>query len=88
MLKVDTEYTKGRCEICSKLTIRTLERRHRRRSGVFIVIFELISHFFLVFLMQTTLGKQMPAGKIETKSEPPKKAFLVVVFTEMWGTLD
>ena len=38
--------------------------------------------------MQTTLGKQMPAGKIETKSEPPKKAFLVVVFTKMWGTLD
>ena len=57
LLKVDIEYTKGRCEICSKLLIMTLERRHWRRSGVFIVIFEHISHFFLVFLMETTLGK-------------------------------
>ena len=31
-------------EICSKLTIKTLERRRCRRSGVFIVNFERISH--------------------------------------------
>ena len=33
------------CEICSKLTIKTPERRQRRRSGVFIVNFEYISYF-------------------------------------------
>ena len=30
------------CKICSKLTIKTPERRHSRRSGVFIVNFEQI----------------------------------------------
>ena len=34
------------CQICSKLTIKTTECR---RSGVFIVNFERISHLFLVF---------------------------------------
>ena len=33
------------------LTIKTPERHHGRRSGVFIVNFEHISHFFLVFLL-------------------------------------
>ena len=36
---------------CSKLTIKTPERRHWRRSGVFIVNFEHIPHFVLVFLL-------------------------------------
>ena len=36
---------------CSKLTIKTPERRHFRRSGVFIVNFEHISHSVLVFLL-------------------------------------
>ena len=40
------------CEICLKLTIKTPERS-RRRSGVFVVIFEQIS---------LTLNKLMPAG--------------------------
>ena len=34
------------CETCSKLTIKTPERRQRRRSGVFIVNFE---HIFTPF---------------------------------------
>ena len=34
------------CEICSKLSIMTVERR---RSGVFIVNFERISYIFLAF---------------------------------------
>ena len=37
----------------SKLTIKTLERRQCRRSGVFIVNFELISHLVLVLLLLT-----------------------------------
>ena len=40
MLKVNNRNTRTRCEICSKLTIKTPERRHWRRSGVFIVNFE------------------------------------------------
>ena len=36
-----------------KLTIKTPERHQRRRSGVFIVNFEHISHLFLVFLLLT-----------------------------------
>ena len=35
-------------EICSKLTIKTPERRQRRHFGVFIVNFEHISHLVLV----------------------------------------
>ena len=38
----------GRCEICSKLTIKTLNDVWRR-SDVFIVNFKDISHFFLMF---------------------------------------
>ena len=37
LLKVNN---RPRCEICSKLTIKTPERRYWHRSGVFIVNFE------------------------------------------------
>ena len=36
-----------------KVNNKTPERRHWRRSDVFIVNFEYISHFFLVFLLLT-----------------------------------
>ena len=39
--------------MCSELTIKTPERRHLRRSGVFMVNFEHISYIFLVFLLLT-----------------------------------
>ena len=45
--------TRKRCEICSELTIKTPERRHWCRSSVFIVNFEHISHFFVMFLVLT-----------------------------------
>ena len=48
------------CEICSKLTTKTPERRQFRRSGVFLVNFEDISHLVLVSVL-LTLNKQMPA---------------------------
>ena len=48
MFKVNNRNTRTRCEICSKLTIKT-----PRRSGVFIVNFEHISHLVLVFLLLT-----------------------------------
>ena len=40
LLRVNTRNTWTRCEICSKLTITTPDRRQWRRSGVFIVNFE------------------------------------------------
>ena len=41
------------CEISSKLTLKTPERRQRCSSGIFIVIFEQISHIVLVFPLLT-----------------------------------
>ena len=55
--------TRKRCEICSKLTIKTPERRHRRRSGVFIVTFEHDLHLFLVFLL-LILSNSTPAKHV------------------------
>ena len=52
MVKVNNRNTRRRCEICSKLTIKTPERQ-LRRSGVFIVSFEHITHLVLVFLLLT-----------------------------------
>ena len=37
MSKVNNRNTRKRCEICSKLTIKIPERRHWRRTGIFIV---------------------------------------------------
>ena len=53
LLKVNNRNTRTRCEICSKLTINTTERRQWRRSGVLILNFEHISHLVLVFLLLT-----------------------------------
>ena len=53
MFKVNNRNTRARCEICSKLAIKTPERRQCRRSGVFIVNFEHISHLALVFPLLT-----------------------------------
>ena len=59
LLKVNNKNASTRCKICSKLTIKTPERR-QWRSGVFIVNFEYISHLVLVFLL-LTLNMQLPA---------------------------
>ena len=50
MFKVNNRNTK-RCEICSKLTTKTIEWRHWHRSGVFVVNYEHILHLVLVFLL-------------------------------------
>ena len=44
LLKVNNKNTRKGSEICSKLTIKTPERCQWRRSGVFIINFEHISH--------------------------------------------
>ena len=61
LLKVNNRNTRTRCEICSKLTIKTPERRQWHRFGVFIDNFEHIAHPALVFLL-LTLKMQLPAG--------------------------
>ena len=48
MVKINNRNTKTRCEICSKLIIKIPERRHWRRSGVFIVNFGRLSGIFIV----------------------------------------
>ena len=55
LFKVNNRNTKLRCEICSKVTIKTLERHHCHRSGVFIVNFEHISHLVLKFQLLTLI---------------------------------
>ena len=40
------------CKLCSKLTIKTPERRQQRRFGVFIVNFERISPVFLLWTLK------------------------------------
>ena len=53
IFKVSNRNTRTRCDICSKLTIKTPERHHWRRFGIFSVNFEHISHLVLVFLLLT-----------------------------------
>ena len=43
LLKVNNRNTRTTCEICSKLTIKTSERRQWHRSGVDIVNFEYVN---------------------------------------------
>ena len=51
--KVNNKNTRTRCEISSKLTIKTPERRLWCRSGVFIINFEHISQLVPLFLLLT-----------------------------------
>ena len=51
LFKGNNKNTRKWCERCSKLTMKTPERRYCRHSGVFIVNFEHILRLFLVFLL-------------------------------------
>ena len=53
MFKFNNRNTRTRCEISPKLTIKIPERRHWRRTGIFIVNFEYISRLVLVFILLT-----------------------------------
>ena len=61
MFKVNYRNTRTRCEICLKLTIKTLERHEWSRVGLFIVNVEHISHLVLVFLL-LNLSRLILAG--------------------------
>ena len=53
ILKVNNRNARTKCEICSKLTIKTPERRKWRCYSIFIVNFEYIWHLVLMFLLLT-----------------------------------
>ena len=74
MFKVNNKNIRRRCEICSKLTIKTSERRHWGRSSVFIVNFEYISHLVLVFLLLTL--SRLILAEIALKREKVCKGFV------------
>ena len=52
LFKFNKRNARNRFEICSKLTIKTPERR-QSRSGFFIVNFKHVSYLFVVFLLLT-----------------------------------
>ena len=53
LFKFNNRSTRKKCERCSRLKIKILERRHWPGSDVFIVNFEHIWHFFLMLLLLT-----------------------------------
>ena len=53
LLNVNNRNTRARCEISSKLTMKTTEWHYWRHSGVFIINFEHILDLVLVFLLLT-----------------------------------
>ena len=61
------------CEIRSKLTIKTLEWRHGHRSSNFIVNFDYVSYFFLLFLLLTLNKLAIEKISSETRTNPPSK---------------
>ena len=67
-------------KICSKLTIKTPEGRHRHRSGVFIVNFEHVSHIFLEFPL-SILNKQIP--KLTKKMLGRNSHFMASTFSKL-----
>ena len=53
LFKVGNRNTRRKCEICSKLTIKTPERSQWHHSGVFTVNFEHILHLVLMCVLLT-----------------------------------
>ena len=51
--KLTIETLEGRCEICSKLTIKTPKRHHWRRLVSLLLTLNNFTLFFLVFLLLT-----------------------------------
>ena len=72
MLQYNNRNTRLRCEICSKLTIKSPERHQWRCSGVFIVNFERISHLALAFPLLTLMMK-LPTGNDGPHTKEPLK---------------
>ena len=59
LFKANNRITKTRCEICSKLTIKILERRHWRRSGVFLLTLNIFYTLLCLYLASNMLMKDL-----------------------------
>ena len=77
LFKVNKRNTRARCEICSKLTIKTPEWYQWRRSGVFVANFEHISHHDLVFALLTCNCHVIVSwvGALESLRSSPSEVF-------------
>ena len=64
LVKVNNRNTRTRCKICSKLTMKTTERRHWRRSGVFIIN---LVYFTPCSIVSTVNFEHVIAGWINSK---------------------
>ena len=84
LLKVDNRNTRTRCKVCSKLTIKTSERRHWLRSGFFIVNFEYISHLVVAFLLPVGLREFFINVYIQTRQKILVKPS-IQNFIRTWG---
>ena len=51
LFKISDRKSRKSCEICSKLTIKTPERRQGRRFGVLLLTLNIFHTVFLVFLL-------------------------------------
>ena len=84
LFKFNSRDTKERCEICSKLTIKTPQRRQWRRSGVVIVKFENVSHLSLVFLLLLWTCKCLLRNVIQMIGISKEKRMKLMTFTIHW----
>ena len=64
LFKFNNKNSRKRCEICSKLTIKTPENVIEVVLLFFCVNFEYISHLFLVFLLLTLKKEILTRGMI------------------------
>ena len=85
LFKFKSGNTRKKWEIFLKLTLKTPERRHWHRSGVFIVNFEHTSHLFLVFLLLPViclLSNVLYFSNLTTKT--PKQHQLSLIWCLYW----
>ena len=83
LFKVDNRNTRTMYEVCSKLTIKTPERRHWCLSGIFIVNFEQISHIVLKYLL-LTLNKLADWQMLPFSWFIVQLSLLVLIWWEYW----
>ena len=79
LLKVNNGNVRKVCQICSKLAIKTPERRQWRRSTVFVFNLEHISNLYLLFVL-LNLSTLMFATYVASSSTIPVKFFRNVTF--------
>ena len=74
MFKVNNRNTRTRHEICSKLTIKTLEQRHWYCFGVFIDDFE---HYFTPYSSASIVNFEQVNAGWEVTVDPVRKSLFI-----------